>query len=1404
VVEALTPTLAPGDIPDLTDRLRHEGFRLSVGDDLRIAALVQRLGEAGQAVGSIAELAPYLAPVVCRSPEDQARLTHLVDGWGRAAPEGEDGDPVNQPATASQGQAPGPARKWSARVRLLALAALVAVAAGIVILFAVWPQSRGPSVGAQAQAAPPAAASGAQAHATASRIGRPAVAAVILGGLPLLAVGSWLIFRRDRRRALMRGRAGDDADRERLDLRLSDAGLFRREVIAADLGELRRHMLVPSDRLDVRATIARTIAKAGFFEPAMALRPVAPTYLLLVDRAGAEDHLGQFADLLARRFEAEHIAIIRLEYRGDPRRLVRRQAGRSEVVALETLRSLYQDHRLLVVADPGAFWDPGRQSWRTWVDDLLGFAFSAIVSPVPKGAWGEREQQLADKGFDLVAATPSGLSDLALRAREDRRPPAQARFEGRAGDLERRLATAPFRWTADIPPDPRDVDGLIGDLKSALGHEAFTHLCAVAVFPELHPPLTLAVGQALDAGGTGIADAEARFASLSRLPWLRHGRIPDWLRLALVRDLGARPDDDRRVRALWREALASSRGESHGLSLSMVRASGLTNLIGQLRAGRQDASFRETLLLDFLDNAPLPELAMGLDGRRLQPAPTSLAARWTTAGAVLGALVLSVGLAFAAPVLTHAGLGLVGAAPLQTLGLATSLCALLVWVGSAAAGGRLPAARPTAFALACAGAIALLAGALLQSDSLLGAVGALGVAAWCWLPPVRGRPPARPPLALFAGDRLWRTTAVVAGGAVLAAACISIGVQIDTRGATLAPLALFGVAGVAASGVCGFLGRRLGMGVRVCVMFGGAFAASACLGATLGRVIAEFAGVGADWPALEVMPIFDLAVAGSLLVVWRSARWKSWTAAATAMVGLLKMAMLAAGSAMIAKLDSSLVSVAFLLIVSCLVVPSGLLIAVPGANAMPLRHPMRGWLLAAAIWIVVFGCSWVLVVALTPPGGDGEPIVVVLLTSAPVALIWPLLRLLRPGLWSGAPAVDARAIAAGRPDRLILGAWLIPLAALSCAFHLGPDWVSPGLLLVPLGAALSRRHGWRTAQPLLMAGCLPLLMGLDLGQVASVLGGFQGSWGDVARSSGDTGLYLAVLLVARLADDRRLLAACRQADRLTATSLLVLMGPLLVGLTVILPLFDLSLTWSPIRLVHLILLLIGVSRAPIGRILAFGGLGGLILAPLWMLSDRTLGVSIAGWMINPLPLLAVPPVLTTAAAMLFLGRVMRALDSGSTLEFSLFSIKFGATTVSIGGGTNSLLLAAGSLAMAGDLAATGLRLSLTPTPQIVPLLDPDLLLALAPIVARSGRTNFYLTVALAAVGVIGISILFPVTVLKVYPVVRGSYIPSTVVAVLAAVGCGELALRWAPRGERPAAPPPWPFGRRGEPSSSAA
>ena len=164
--------------------------------------------------------------------------------------------------------------------------------------------------------------------------------------------------------------------------------------------------------------------------------------------------------------------------------------------------------------------------------------------------WGYREWALSDLGFTVLPASRTGfqllLEAINLKATHSAIPSDGSR------PFPRLVQERPERWLEPSAPDPEIVDELCEELREFLGEEGYCWLGACAIYPVLQWDLTLYFGLRL----TGREAFEERLLSIVRLPWFRHGIMPDWLRERFISDLSV--ERERAVRQVLEELLITS------------------------------------------------------------------------------------------------------------------------------------------------------------------------------------------------------------------------------------------------------------------------------------------------------------------------------------------------------------------------------------------------------------------------------------------------------------------------------------------------------------------------------------------------------------------------------------------------------------------------------------------------------------------------------------------------------------------------------------------------------------------------------------------------------------------------------------------------------------------------------
>ncbi len=382
--------------------------------------------------------------------------------------------------------------------------------------------------------------------------------AALAAAVPLvLYFTGWLLvrwLRRGRKHSLERLQS--ETPRSLREVRLAGGahhllpGLGVRELAR----ELRRRRIVQSRQIDAEATIAAALRSGGFVTPVFGSRSE-PDYLLLIDRSSLQDHQAALADLVAETLLVGNVSIERWYFERDPARCSRTAsttAGTAqEVLDLEELSGRHPEHRVLVFSDGVGFFDGYTGHPRASLEVLQRWRETAVLTPESLERWGAREWAIERLGLTLLPLSRAGLSILAgAFAGHKVDLPGAASAEPVATPLH---ARATHRWLDREPPAPATVVQLCDDLALDLGPAGFQWLAACAIYPEVHWGITLRLGAALV---PRARDLEALLPRLSRLPWLRAGFLPDWLRAALLSRLA--PEVALRVRATLHEMLAAA------------------------------------------------------------------------------------------------------------------------------------------------------------------------------------------------------------------------------------------------------------------------------------------------------------------------------------------------------------------------------------------------------------------------------------------------------------------------------------------------------------------------------------------------------------------------------------------------------------------------------------------------------------------------------------------------------------------------------------------------------------------------------------------------------------------------------------------------------------------------------
>ncbi len=1227
-------------------QLLRADYPLGVEEALRVQHLDERLAEARIAITDAETAARYLAPVICRDGAAQAGLAQTIRSrLDQPAPE-QDG-----PSALADAVAQSRTDRWMKRLAPLIVPLIVlCLVAGVIVLCVL--------IARQGAATAPGAQAGNVAPQTISndypiRWTQITMLKVAAAAAPLFACAAVIARRRRRRRVLTRGRAPDGSPLAPLSISLPQIPLFDVRAIRGALRDLRRHTWRPSEQIDVRASLTATVRRMGFATLVCRYRAVTPEHLFLIDRVTRDDHLGEAAELLARRLLAEGVKVDRYDFRGDPSwlRVVSDQTappegGRPRTETLENLRVSRAGCRVIVFADIAGFWDARRGDWRSWVYHLAAFKTATVITPTPQSEWGERERQLVKLGVRVSTATSEGLTDLGRTLRDGRRGVLPNLAVSASSALDRRLAAEPYLWTGETPPEAVEIEALVADLRTALTPAAFDHLCAIALFPQIEPRLSAWLGRRLAPEGTETV-FEAQYAAIARLPWLRQGRMPDWLRLALAQDLGRRPEAAERVRGVWAAILAErlEKGdETLTLDVTPITGADARRVIAGLVRPPRAPNLRETILLKFLDGEDLSDLTLDAPGKLAEalPEPDAPSVAEVLIAAAAGATAV-LGILAAGPFLRWAGS--------QDVALLTTVRDIAPPVLSVA-GFSLWLARSKLTVLhivpawiavtfsATSLALAVVLELAARAPTVTPIIAALGALVWSLAAPSSLQQQLRhsPITSLFMRDRWWETSLFVAIGAIIVYCGLALlffnglnfafsnispidmplecgGYIVYIIGTTIYlykikdRLKLYWIEAIQLCLNCAFSVAIFKQLIPIINYIYKLNDNTPYMLFTCAPVMLSFVIVFLDRKFLISKKTLYLAILCTILSVTSDIAWS--------LAGLGSAGCLVLG-------QSSLLQWLSIVFVINRPVNIQKLIKISVLIGTPIF---------ASLYILFGGES-------SSPIGSAAIIVA---TLWPMISLWPGVRWLYPELWNN-PAVSqssGRSITTRTRAGIADASYGLPIALLS-SFSLDRH-EDLSIALYPLAAWIALRLGWRRARTLILWSAAPLLIGFGplWGAPLPVVGGVS------LMSHGNIGRYLALLLLARLVADAPWRAGWIEARRLTWGQVGLLLGPLAIAFQVFADTGQLGrfvVDWDPAELLGLALILVGASRIALARLLIAGAIGAAILLPIGLAFAGPQTLYSVSARIDPM--LGRPDQILAMLAMLGAGRVWRMLREG--------------------------------------------------------------------------------------------------------------------------------------------------------------
>ena len=571
--------------------LRREGMSYGPGVWLRVHQLINRLNYHRSPPEDFHRLMLQLRPLFCRNPEEQRRFTFVFKQCLIETPHSLAS--VNQVASPGQraiDQSLEKAKKinrywlWGGAVLLLAVVAVIALS---------WPKPQKIQEPSKPPIIQPDSVKTGETPTKTDLPPEPVKSEhivnfvapqpqpdspeslpwflLLLYGLPWLVAAWWLGKTYTQKLALAREPGSGDSLLNQLPFEQPFTPIWGGVDAEQSLRELRAARLIATRRLDVKATVEATARSGDYFQPVYRTRRIAPEHVLLVRSVHPHDQQAELAQELAARFKSLGLQVKIYRFRDDPRWLAhsdgKNDQGACAYFHLDQIVAKHGNARLLVISETDILFHPYSGEQRAWLAAFSPWQDKAWLHP--QDAHKPHAELLTGRDFLVLPLSRDSLPELVSHLTAVQ-PSKLTVPEARIIELPDIIRQEPDGWLDEQPPYGVDLDDLEWELEHYLGTYGLRLLRAIAVYPKPHWKLTLALDYLLF-GKLGKIDPparrEQRLTRLSRLPWLKHGFMPNWLREHLLVNSDA--DERQHVVNVWQSLFGQLSQEGGAQTLQL-------------------------------------------------------------------------------------------------------------------------------------------------------------------------------------------------------------------------------------------------------------------------------------------------------------------------------------------------------------------------------------------------------------------------------------------------------------------------------------------------------------------------------------------------------------------------------------------------------------------------------------------------------------------------------------------------------------------------------------------------------------------------------------------------------------------------------------------------------------------
>ncbi|OBU76359.1 GUN4 domain-containing protein [Cylindrospermopsis raciborskii] len=558
--------LNPDRLIELIELLREAGYKIGISQHIAAQDIILFLITQGQTLDNPKQLRNLLGPIFSKSLIEQENFQYHFDNWLKLIKQiGLDTEKVSLPV--ARRRIPWRQLQWI----LIFIAVLMGTPTTQPKPLSTNPPSSPTTTPTPKQTLPSInptpSTTGTPTPEQPSSVNWQITLIYFLLSLCFLYIGSQLLWLWRANLFLHRSSTKVIPDLQTISIPDLEQNLFPRYLFISIAKNFRQRILVPTNILDVEKTIDAFFQRGRWVEPIYRNSAVIPEYLFLVERTSYRDHQSKFVAEMIEQLKNDGVYVETYFYDEDPRICFSSDEHNSSL-KLHQIATKYSQHYLIVVSDTEKLFSSITGELEPWVNQLLDWQNRVILTPTPVENYSYEKFVLA-QDFLILPATSTGLQTLSQKLQQQIATNHYLITET-PSPLPESLRLRPLHWIERNSPPTKDIDAMLVSLEEYLGKNNFYWLGACAVFPQLHWNITVYLGNTLKTEmGHSLLEVGS-LTKLARLPWLRYGYMPDWLRSLLIAKLTN--EQKHTIRTVLKDLLVTAvQGSKGGLQLEVAK-----------------------------------------------------------------------------------------------------------------------------------------------------------------------------------------------------------------------------------------------------------------------------------------------------------------------------------------------------------------------------------------------------------------------------------------------------------------------------------------------------------------------------------------------------------------------------------------------------------------------------------------------------------------------------------------------------------------------------------------------------------------------------------------------------------------------------------------------------------------